>query len=192
MNTLFKKSLITTAFVLMSTNVMAAQEDSATGVFQWSGKVPEAHVNDGFCIAEIPGKTPHDSGVVTFHNKQGTGTNVTHDIQSSSEHAFKVYMDYGDGKPCGTHGPVSSYSYALTDLKVGVNAKQMQPQDSTSNWQVMHAKSGTAMQQLKIGGQAAENHNGSEVSLTLAGKKLAVDSGDSVVAHAYVLLTDID
>ncbi len=191
MNKFLKESLITIAFVLMSTNAMAAEVDTATGVFQWSGKVPEAHVNYGFCIAEVEGKTPHASGVITFHNKQGTDDSVTHDIQSSSELAFKVYMDHEDGKPCGTYKAVDSYRYVLTDLKVGINAEQMQSQDSKSNWQVMHAKSGTAIGQLKSH-EPVKNLDGSEVSLTLAGEKLAVDSGDSVVAHAYILLTDID
>ncbi len=198
MNKFLKESLITTAFVLMSSGAMAAElaptvpSSTAIGVFQWSGIVPPANINNGICIAEVEGKTPHHSGVITFHNRKDTDGSITYDIQSSSELTFRVHGFYGNGKPCGTDHLVWSYQYALTALKVSVNAEQMQSKDSSSNWQVMHAKPGTAMQPLEVNGQAVENLKAQEVTLTLAGNNLEVDSGDIVTAQAFLLVTNID
>lgn len=197
MKNTFKKSLLVAVLSVISTSAIAAAQSPApaTGVFQWVGSVQPANeeVDTGLCIdvaSGANGAVDHDSGLLTFHNRQTVGDAETHDILTSTELAYQV-KTLTSGECEGEIKPhiasLDKYNVTIkseTDLvKTGYTLDDNKLIDG--NWQIKHSVNGAAATLL---GELTSIAKDATVGLTVDGKGLTVKSGDEVIVQAFVLV----
>ncbi len=195
MNTLFKKSLMATALVLMSAGAMAAS--STSGTFEWHGTYNMTTPSTDFCINvsdALGDGIAHNAGELTFTASGADASKL--DITSASELGFKVVARDSDGK---CNGDAIPFAYTLTDYKVGIikdDGFEVPVSDSTelARWKLTHKQYATGSSSVVSYDQLAMDEAqkmaaGGDVSLKVKGLYLSnIEDGDAVRVRAFVLI----
>ncbi len=198
MNALFKKSLMSTAFILMSAGVMAKNDPI---IYTWSGPIEPLEPLMDFCIKKSEGYGEglnFDMGKLTF-KPSDTANKV--DIEKSSKLAFTVVTRNSESQYCD--GEQIPFEYKLSNYGVRIFGENGSTGEVVSSEEL---KLWRLKQEQRVIGKGdtkptlIENfltdyirepqtmESGGDVSLWVEGSGLDVEDGDAVRVRAFILI----
>ncbi len=193
MNGFFKKSLMSTALILMSAGAMAAQE---TASFMWTGVYGTSNMTD-FCINisdNIGDKLDHKSGTLTFVANDDNGDKAN--IATASNLGFTVVARDKDNNSCT--GAQIPFTYTLNKIDIAIYEEDGLIERMVSDaelWEMKHSQEplagGTSATGLDLKMNIVNSMvNGGDVALTVEGTALDVRDGDTVHFQAFILVNN--